>query len=165
MDDRFSRPVRDILRAGGWFEGRTVSIDTIALPDEFVLFPKAEQVLLEFGELRFGESRRGVNCAASDIQIYPRAGGNLGSHIKRYEAVLQARLYPIGYVQGGRMIFTSHGRVPITLFNSASTRGGWISREEIGAFLSGCEIFLRKNRPDLVWERGQSVILSVLPFP
>ena len=29
----------------------------------------------------------------------------------------------------GRMIFTSHGPVPVTLFNSASTRGGWIDRE------------------------------------
>ena len=28
----------------------------------------------------------------------------------------------------GRMIFTSHGPVPVTLFNSASTRGGWINR-------------------------------------
>ena len=26
----------------------------------------------------------------------------------------------------GRMIFTTHGQVPVTLFNSASTRGGWI---------------------------------------
>ena len=54
----------------------------------------------------------------------------------------------------GRMIFTSHGPVPVTLFNSASTRGGWINREEIAAFLSGCEIFLRRNRPDLVWTYG-----------
>ena len=46
----------------------------------------------------------------------------------------------IGAFQG-RMIFTSHDGVPITLFNSASTRGGWSKPEEIAAFLSGCEIF------------------------
>jgi len=29
--------------------------------------------------------------------------------------------------------------------------GQWANREAIGAFLCGCEIFLQKNRPDLVW--------------
>jgi len=51
----------------------------------------------------------------------------------------------------GRMIFTTHGQVAVTLFNSASTRGGWINNEEIAAFLTACEIFLKKNRPDVVW--------------
>ena len=58
----------------------------------------------------------------------------------------------------GRMIFTTYGQVPVTLFNSASTRGGWISREEIAAFLSGCEIFLKRNRPDLVWTYGGDAV-------
>ncbi len=62
----------------------------------------------------------------------------------------------------GRMIFTSHGPVPVTLFNSASTRGGWINREEIAAFLSGCEIFLRRNRPDLVWTYGGDPVSMAL---
>ena len=52
------------------------------------------------------------------------------------------------------MIFTTHGKVPVTLFNSASTRGGWINAEEIAAFLAACEIFLTKNRPDVVWTYG-----------
>jgi hypothetical protein len=67
----------------------------------------------------------------------------------------------IGQYQG-RMIFTSHGPVPVTLFNSASTRGRWVSREEIGAFLSGCEIFLQKNRPDLVWTYGGDPVSLLL---
>jgi glycosyltransferase involved in cell wall biosynthesis len=54
----------------------------------------------------------------------------------------------------GRMIFTTHRQVGVTLFNSASTRGGWINREEIAAFLTACEIFLIKNRPDVVWTYG-----------
>jgi hypothetical protein len=62
----------------------------------------------------------------------------------------------------GRMIFTSHGPVPVTLFNSASTRGAWQSPEEIGAFLSGCELFLRKNRPDLVWTYGGDAVSVLL---
>ncbi len=44
--------------------------------------------------------------------------------------------------------------LPVTLFNSASTRGGWLNREEIAAFLTACDIFLKKNRPDLVWTYG-----------
>jgi glycosyltransferase involved in cell wall biosynthesis len=61
-----------------------------------------------------------------------------------------------------RMIFTSHGPVPVTLFNSASTRGRWANRDEIGAFLSGCEIFLKKNRPDLVWTYGGDPVSLLL---
>jgi hypothetical protein len=54
----------------------------------------------------------------------------------------------------GRMIFTSHGQVRITLFNSASTRGGWINREEVTAFFTALELFLARNRLDLVWTYG-----------
>ncbi len=54
----------------------------------------------------------------------------------------------------GRMIFTTHEDIPVTLFNSASTRSGWINAQEIAAFLTACEIFLTKNRPDVVWTYG-----------
>ncbi len=67
----------------------------------------------------------------------------------------------IGHYRG-RIIFTSHGPVPVTLFNSASTRGGWINRDEIAAFVSGCEIFLRRNRPDLVWTYGGDPVSMAL---
>ena len=59
----------------------------------------------------------------------------------------------IGAYQG-RMIFTTHGKVAVTLFRSASTRGGWIDGAEVAAFLTACEIFLTKNRPDVVWTYG-----------
>lgn len=54
----------------------------------------------------------------------------------------------------GRIVFTRYGNLPVTIFRSASTRGGWKDREEIAAFLTGCTIFLKKNRPDLVWTYG-----------
>jgi glycosyltransferase involved in cell wall biosynthesis len=73
----------------------------------------------------------------------------------------------------GRLIFTTYSsrgkgdspicadtqigtvpRLPVTLFNSASTRGGWACREEAAAFLSACEIFLKRNRPGLIWTYG-----------
>ncbi|MGO9665630.1 MAG: hypothetical protein ACLP66_20255, partial [Polyangia bacterium] len=58
----------------------------------------------------------------------------------------------------GRMIFTTYGNVPVTLFNSASTRGGWISPEEVAAFLTACEIFLTRNHPDVVWTYGGDAV-------
>jgi glycosyltransferase involved in cell wall biosynthesis len=78
----------------------------------------------------------------------------------RVEEILAKRQVPyeahnaqIGAYQA-RMIFTTHENVPVTLFNSASTRGTWINDEEIAAFLTACEIFLAKNRPDVVWTYG-----------
>ena len=67
----------------------------------------------------------------------------------RYE-VRNVRIGP----HQGRMIFTTHEKIPVTLFNSASTRGGWINDEEIATFLTACEIFLTKNHPDVVWTYG-----------
>ncbi len=62
----------------------------------------------------------------------------------------------------GRMIFTLHGTVPITLLNTASTRGGCLSEEETAALLTACELFLTENRPDVVWTYGgDSVSLMV----
>ncbi len=52
---------------------------------------------------------------------------------------------------------TAPGSVPVTLFNSASSRG-WRDREEIAAFVTAGEIFLRSNRPDLVWTYGGDAV-------
>ena len=54
----------------------------------------------------------------------------------------------------GRMIFTLYRGLPVTIFRSVSTRGAWRDREEVSAFLTGCNIFLNKKRPDLVWTYG-----------
>jgi hypothetical protein len=53
-----------------------------------------------------------------------------------------------------RMIFTVQGKLPVTLFNTASTRGGWLSGAEAAAFLTACEVFLARNRRDLIWTYG-----------
>jgi glycosyltransferase involved in cell wall biosynthesis len=66
----------------------------------------------------------------------------------------------------GRMIFTSHGRVPVTLVDLAPGQNGSVNadglggpsyvlhREEIAAFLTGCEMFLGRFRPDVVVTYG-----------
>ena len=62
----------------------------------------------------------------------------------------------------GRMIFTSHGPVRITLFNSASTRGRWVHGEEVAAFFAALELFLARNRPGLVWTYGGDPVALVV---
>ena len=139
MDDRFSQPVRDILCAAGWFDGRKVSLDQIPLPEEYSLFPKAEEVVLEFGGLHFGESRRGVNCAASDVEIMPLAGGGLGSHIKRYEPVIQTRLYPLGHLQGRHCLLIIDELGRIYLINSSLIRRARKLRPFARAIATWCQ--------------------------
>jgi glycosyltransferase involved in cell wall biosynthesis len=95
------------------------------------------------------------------------------SHMDAYEEVLVEEIlarrkmqYVVRNAQIGpfkkRMIFTTHGKVPVMLFNSASTRGGWISQEEVAAFLTASEIFLRRNRPDIVWTYGGNPVSLAL---
>ena len=91
------------------------------------------------------------------------------THIDAWEEVLveeilaqrgvpyQVRNAQIGQYKG-RMIFTSHGAVRVTFFNSASTRSGWIDEQEVAAFLTGCEIFLARNRPDAVLTYGGDAV-------
>ncbi len=58
--------------------------------------------------------------------------------------------------EGDSPIFadTKIGTVPITLFENGSTRGGWFGPKEVKAFLAACDLFLRKNRPDIVVTYG-----------
>lgn len=53
-----------------------------------------------------------------------------------------------------RMIFTSQGDVPVTIFGTASTQGAWLGAAEATAFMRAYSIFLDKNRPDAVLTYG-----------
>jgi glycosyltransferase involved in cell wall biosynthesis len=75
----------------------------------------------------------------------------------RYEAQ-DARIGPYG----ARLVFTAHGKVPMTLFDTGCTRVQWRDEQEVNAFLAVCEWFLKKNRPDAVWTcGGDAVALQV----
>jgi glycosyltransferase involved in cell wall biosynthesis len=50
------------------------------------------------------------------------------------------------------------GTIAVTLFENASTRGGWFGRDEVNAFLTACDLFLRKNRPDVVVTYGGDAV-------
>jgi len=98
--DSFSPLVADILRRSGWFEGRDVS-RSLSPPPRFALFPKAEEVLKEFGGLRFGTCGPGVDFAASDLVIDPGLAIHLKEELKDYERAAGSRLYPLGEVHRG----------------------------------------------------------------
>ena len=99
------------------------------------------------------------------------------------EAVLQRRgeQFALRDAQIGpfhaRMIFASHGKVPVTLVDTAPVDGLGspshardglggpsynLHREEIAAFLTGCEVFLDRFRPDVVWTYGGDPVALVV---
>ena len=53
-----------------------------------------------------------------------------------------------------RLIFLNEGGVSVTLFENASSRGGWFGQREVSAFLTACDLFLGKNRADVVVTYG-----------
>ena len=57
-----------------------------------------------------------------------------------------------------RMTFGLQGDVPVTVFQSASTRGWWSSEAEAEAFLAAFAMFLDKNRPETIVTYGGSPI-------
>ena len=107
--DRFSPPVLDILRRAGWFDGRRVAV----VPSPGIrLFPKAHEVLAEFGGLRMGKCGAGMECATSDVQIEPGLATHLTSELHEAERSLNTRLFPLGEVHRGHgyLIIDEYGR-------------------------------------------------------
>jgi Tfp pilus assembly protein PilF/glycosyltransferase involved in cell wall biosynthesis len=85
----------------------------------------------------------------------------LGQHGEPFDV----RAAQIGPFQG-RMIFSgiasADGHLPVTIVDTMPTRDGWLNREEIAAFLTGCEMFLDATRPDLVWTYGGDPVSLVV---
>jgi uncharacterized delta-60 repeat protein len=54
----------------------------------------------------------------------------------------------------GKMIFAVNGDVRVSIVDTTPTDDGWLKREEIAAFLTGCELFLDRFQPDVVWTYG-----------
>jgi glycosyltransferase involved in cell wall biosynthesis len=74
------------------------------------------------------------------------------SLLQQYGSPYELRDARIGSYEG-RILFTSHRKVPVTLFRAASSRQ-WASPAEQEAFLAACDHFLKESRPDLVWTYG-----------
>jgi hypothetical protein len=100
VTESFSPAVVDLLRRAGWQEGRIVA-NALLAPGQFALFPRAQEVLAEFGGLHVGECGSGIDCATSDVQIDPRLCVHLAAELKSLEEALKTRLYPLGEVHRG----------------------------------------------------------------
>ncbi len=68
--------------------------------------------------------------------------------------VVQGQIGPYA----GRMFLAWQGKVSLTLFQTVSTRGGWRDETEAATFLAACEIFLARQRPDVVWTYGGDAV-------
>jgi glycosyltransferase involved in cell wall biosynthesis len=77
---------------------------------------------------------------------------SIGNLLRQYGASYELRGARLGTYEA-QLLFTSHRKVPVTLFRSASSRQ-WASAAEQEAFLTACDQFLKDDRPDLVWTYG-----------
>jgi glycosyltransferase involved in cell wall biosynthesis len=73
--------------------------------------------------------------------------------LTRQQTAFEVRDVRIGR-QTASMIFTSQGKVPVTIFKKASTGRQWQTPGEANLFLAACKSFLTRNRPDVVWTYG-----------
>ncbi len=102
MNKRFPHKVQTLLRAAGWVPGRAVALQS-DLPNGFVLFPRAKEVLEEFGGMHIGRVGPGKECATSDVEINPALAAGLSlCSASRTDA--GALLYPIGEFHHGHAI-------------------------------------------------------------
>lgn len=75
----------------GWRAGRHV-LNKLNLPESFALFPAAEHVLDEFGDLYLGDE-------SDHLHVIPQAGMEVVHQIKGMEESLGDALYPLGILE------------------------------------------------------------------
>jgi glycosyltransferase involved in cell wall biosynthesis len=73
--------------------------------------------------------------------------------LARQRTPFEVRNVRIGQ-QTAPMLFTSQGKVPVTVFKKASNNRQWQTPGEANLFLAACKSFLTQNRPDVVWTYG-----------
>ena len=79
------------LLLAGWRPGRNV-LNRLTLPESLEVFPEAERILAEFGNLRFGDRN-------DQVRLDPSLGQEIVEQLKMYERELGRRLYPLGVWQ------------------------------------------------------------------
>jgi hypothetical protein len=109
---RFSPPILDILRDGGWYENRNVT-DNLSLSSQLNLFPAAQCILAEFGGLCFGSSGAGIECAKSKLQIDSFIEIWTVPELQKFACLLKTELIPIGELDDGDeyLIVDEKGRI------------------------------------------------------
>ena len=80
------------LYLSGWRRSRNVW-DKLKLPPSLTVFPKAKEILAEYGGLRFGDSDYFEH-------LDPYTGEEVADLIKQFEQKLEKRFYPVGIIAG-----------------------------------------------------------------
>lgn len=107
--DRFSPETERLLRASGWFEGRTVPTLVEAwraemeTPGGFVLSSAASQVLSEFGGLHIQAQGAGIACARSDINLNPPLAKFEEDRFFSFQCLQNKQLFPLGEAHLGHL--------------------------------------------------------------
>jgi hypothetical protein len=143
METRFSHEAEEILRKAGWLNGRKAT-QAAAPAIQLDLFPKAQEVLSEFGGLHIGECGPGIDCATSDVNISPDLCVHLDQELTEHSRRIGKKLFPLGEVHRG------HGYLVID--------------EDGKAYLLSDELELHA---DTFWESLEALVLGkrVAPKP
>jgi hypothetical protein len=99
--------IRLILNKAGWNPGRRAA-DLVSRwkheffdKEEFVLFPSAEECLLELGGLHFEQRGAGENVALGDFFFDPTVAVGESDRFADFEKIIGTRLCPIGEAENG----------------------------------------------------------------
>jgi len=109
---RFSKSIEEMLREAGWLPGRDVSRG-LKLPEGFTLFPAAQRVLSEFGNLRIGKSGPGLVFARTPVVLDPALAFGEEGRFHEFAVLLKTNLYPLGETADGHsfVVIDEKGRV------------------------------------------------------
>jgi SUKH-3 immunity protein of toxin-antitoxin system len=104
---QLSRQVARVLQDTGWREHRQatsqVEMWTRALSPEFVPFPAARNALARFGGIRVEQDSPGEECARETFELDPLLAAGEEDLFRSCEAILSAKLYPLGESGGGNV--------------------------------------------------------------
>jgi hypothetical protein len=109
---RFSSETEYLLKASGWFEGRSMPTlverwqTELERPNGFSMSRVARQVLNEFGGLHIWSQGTGSDCARSDIDINPLLGQYEESRFFSFTCLQGKQLFPLGEAVLGHLFVT-----------------------------------------------------------
>lgn len=127
------------LLFAGWYPGRDVW-NRLSLPASFTVFPEAQRVLREFGDLRFG-SRNDY------VDLNPAFGDEGADEILPFQDLLGKRLYPVGIMEHQDRVYLvvdEKGLVYTALLNELKPFASSLDR--------AIEYLVRETIPRRQWE-------------
>lgn len=103
---RFSAKTENTLQQAGWYPGRQVPAQLAAWKSNemlsyFEMFPIAEKILLEFGDLRVDQQGPGETCAREPFVVDPTFAAYEQELFSYFSTLVNTRLYPLGEVYSG----------------------------------------------------------------